>query len=227
MFDPGGPEGGRSRLGVARGVLRVPGLEPCVRALPIPALLALGGRVTPDAPPDSRPFMWLVRLPFSFLAEGGRRRGAELLPGRGVGVFGRPLAPGRGVGVFRVGLRPLGPPLALAGDAFGEAAADCSSVSAIVVARLRGGEVVSAAPIGRPGPRCEFHARAGGAPCGPLGRVPARGRKPSEEGREMPRGPPFWTCVRTATALRSLSSTGASDSSFCICFFGGAAFGAV
>ena len=79
----------------------------------------------------------------------------------------------------------------------------------------------------RCGPRCEFHARGCGAPCGPPGLAPARGRKPSDEGREMPLGPPLRAVARTATALRSLSSTGARDSSFCICFFGGAWRGAV
>ena len=85
--------------------------------------------------------------------------------------------------------------------------------------------------MGRCGPRCEFHARAGAAPPtgGPPGRPapPARGRKPSDDGLEMPRGPPCCTFVRTATAERSLSSTATSDSSFCICFFGGACRGAV
>jgi hypothetical protein len=95
-----GAEGGRSLLGVARGVLRfapfcmraLPIPEPCGRALPIPAL---EGRIA------------FERLPFSLRALGGRLLGGRpLLPGRGVGVFGRPLLPGRGVGVLRVGLRP-------------------------------------------------------------------------------------------------------------------------
>ena len=64
---------GRSRLGVARGVLRVAGLEPA-RALPMPGPIPelLGGRAFALTPPeDGRPFM---RLPFSLRADGGRRR---------------------------------------------------------------------------------------------------------------------------------------------------------
>ena len=64
---------GRSRLGVARGVLRVAGLEPA-RALPMPGPIPelLGGRAFALTPPEEgRPFM---RLPFSLRADGGRRR---------------------------------------------------------------------------------------------------------------------------------------------------------
>lgn len=102
---PGGmPDGGRSRLGVARGVLRVAGFWAGARALPIPELL--GGRAFGLTPPGRPP----VRPLFSLRADGGRRLCAEPEePGRGVGVFGRPLAPGRGVGDLRVGLRPEGP----------------------------------------------------------------------------------------------------------------------
>ena len=116
---PGSTVGGRSRRGVARGVLRVAGLAPGARALPIPELL--GGRmpelVALTPPLDGREFLL---PPFSFLADGGRRRcaGPEDA-GLGVGVFGRPLAPGRGVGDLRVGERPGGRllPGAAVGDA--------------------------------------------------------------------------------------------------------------
>jgi hypothetical protein len=48
-----GAEGGRSLLGVARGVLRL--AEPCGRALPIPVPPApLGGRCTPPLAPGAR-----------------------------------------------------------------------------------------------------------------------------------------------------------------------------
>lgn len=87
-----------------------PGAAPLDRELPGVA------RVFPAVPPaPGREWLPLLcdtlRLPFSLRAEGGRRRGAEFDPGRGVGVFGRPFAPGRGVGVLRVGDRPAGLPL--------------------------------------------------------------------------------------------------------------------
>jgi hypothetical protein len=101
-----GAEGGRSLLGVARGVLRL--AEPCGRALPIPVPPApLGGRCTPPLAPGALPGRWPLRLlGFSLRADGGRLLCAELLLGRGVGVFGRPLEPGLGVGVLRALLIP-------------------------------------------------------------------------------------------------------------------------
>mmetsp|Transcript_50350 Transcript_50350/g.100270 ORF Transcript_50350/g.100270 Transcript_50350/m.100270 type:complete len:282 (-) Transcript_50350:465-1310(-) len=142
-----GAEGGRSLLGVARGVLRF--APPCGRALPI---CEFCGRALPMPVAGRAPFVWLLRLPFSLRAEGGRLLWAALADGRGVGVFGRPLLPGRGVGVLRVGLRAAGVSLTYPGSGIELAA----MVSAIVVARLRGGEAAST--VART-PRCEFHAR--------------------------------------------------------------------
>ena len=73
----------------------------------MPELLGLPGGAPPAPLADGvRPF----RIPFSLRAEGGRLLCAlPELPGRGVGVLGRPLTPGRGVGDLRVGLRPAGP----------------------------------------------------------------------------------------------------------------------
>jgi len=142
-----GADGGRSLLGVARGVFRL-AAPFCGRALPIP--VADGCRALPCMP-GALPGRWLTRLPFSLRALGGRLLCAELLLGRGVGVFGRPFAPGRGVGVLRVGLRDAGP------ASCGSGIALAAMVSAIVVARLRGGEAASAAAARTP--RCELYGR--------------------------------------------------------------------
>jgi hypothetical protein len=133
-------------------------------------------------------------------ADGGRRGGVMLLrlcrgvgdfPVRGVGVFGRPLTPGRGVGVFRGPDRP--DPAGFGTWFAGSFMAACASVSAIVVARLRCGGFASAAGEGRVGPRCEFHDLACGVGPKLLFWFRPRGRKPSEEGREIfwPRAPAF------------------------------------
>jgi hypothetical protein len=67
----------------------------------------LGGRCTPPLAPGALPGRWPLRLlGFSLRADGGRLLCAELLLGRGVGVFGRPLEPGLGVGVLRALLIP-------------------------------------------------------------------------------------------------------------------------
>jgi len=100
-----GADGGRSLLGVARGVLRF--AAACGRALPIVALFC--GRALPMPAPLPGRGAPTLRLPFSLRADGGRLfLFACELDGRGVGVFGRPLLPGRGVGVLRVGLRAAG-----------------------------------------------------------------------------------------------------------------------
>lgn len=62
-----GAEGGRSLLGVARGVLRL--APPCGRALPI---VEFCGRALPmPALAGRAPLVWLLRLPFSLRADGG------------------------------------------------------------------------------------------------------------------------------------------------------------
>ena len=152
---------------------------------------------------------------------------------RGVGVLGRPLLRGggvpfrgvpRGVGVFREGLRLC---VVFGGPGAAGFTGSETMVSAMVIARLRGGDAAST--CGCRTPRCEFHARACGG--GPTGRCPTR--NPSEEGRDilcpapcLP-GIPGAGGLRTATALRSLSSTGATDSSFMPCFLADGARGCV